>query len=102
MTRFFDAMDGWFDRHSIASWGLTAALIALVMWLDWMTKTTTAMLLLAVPGIYMMGRTGGAAQIVKFILCMWIVVFVLASVVNQIPCNDFGKGFRAFYGVKCD
>jgi len=88
MTKFFDAMDGWFVRHSIAAWGLTATLIALVMWLDWMTKTTTAMFLLAAPGIYMMGRSGGAAQIVKFCLCIGIVAFVLAMVVNQIPCSS--------------
>lgn len=95
-------MDGWFDRHSIAAWGLTAALIALVMWLDWMTKTTAAMLLLAIPGFYMMGRKGGAVQIVKFVVCIALFAFVLATAVNQIPCNGFGQGFRAFYGVKCD
>lgn len=101
MTKFFDAMDDWFGHHSLASWALTAVLIALVMWLDWMTKTTTAMLLLAIPGIYIMGRKGGMVRVVKFGLCMALAIFVLASVANQIPCNDFGRGFWLFYGVTC-
>ena len=101
MTKFFDAVDNWFDGHSIIAWVLTAALIVVVMALDYATKTTTAMLLLAVPGIYMMGRKGGAAQIVKFALCVGIVLFILASVASQIPCNDFGKGFHVVFGTTC-
>ena len=104
MTKFFDAVDSFFETYlsGLLGWVATAALVIVVMILDYTTHSTTAMLLLAVPGIYMMGRSGGVVQIVKFGLCTVLVIFVLAMAVNQIPCNDFGKGFLMFYGMKCN
>jgi hypothetical protein len=102
MLKFFDAMDDWFDRHSVLAWALTFAFIALVMWLNWMTKTTTAMLLLAVPGIYMMGRSGGVMQIIRFCVCMGLFIIILALALNQTPCGGWGEGLRMFYNIRCE
>lgn len=104
MIKYFDAVDSFFDRYLSGVWGWVLTLIAIivVIILERVTKSSTPMLLLAVPGLYMMGRSGGVVLLVKFGLCMAIVLLILAMAANQIPCGDgFWQGFRLFLGVQC-
>lgn len=86
MTKFFDAMDSFFDRYFSGVWGwvLVLALGVVVVFLERATESSTPMILLAVPGFYMVGRSSGIYGLVKFCLGMMLVIFAIAAAINQV------------------
>lgn len=97
-----NALDKFCEMEGWPGWLLTFGVIAVVVVLMRMTGSDLPMLILSVPGLYIIAAKQGARGLIKFAIGMAMIVALFAVIFAVgVPCDGWGAGLSLFYRVQC-